>query len=108
MTSRLGNREYLRLLCRAWKIRGDACEEEDSDADCGARIPRGREDPSRLRHGCKRQDVSGQEDIGTAREGSRSRAASQRQGDGAGGAPSIAGGEAGCGFESEGDPASLQ
>ena len=52
---------------------------------------------SRLRHGCKRQDVSGQEDIGTAREGSRSRAASQRQGDGAGGAPSIAGGEAGCG-----------
>ena len=52
--------------------------------------------------------MSRQEDTGTAWEGSGSRVASQRWGDRAGEAPSIAGVEAGCGFESEGDPASLQ
>ena len=52
--------------------------------------------------------MSRQEDTGTAWEGSGSRVASQRWGDRAGEAPSIAGMETGCGFESEGDPASLQ
>lgn len=89
--SRLGSKEYLRLLWRAWKTREKAHKEESSDTDCGEDICRGQEDTSRPGCGCKRWDVTGQEDRGTAREGLGKGATSQHQGHGPGKLPAVKG-----------------